>query len=103
MNVYPIFLSLYVIMTMRIHVGRIGYRVSDKPSKVFPSAPPARLSARQRETRHNPRAPGSRRTVERILFRIDFGISAGAPETDEVRDEKTRQEGKGIKKRAAVS
>lgn len=36
MNVYPIFLSLYVIMTMRTRVGRIAYRVSDKPRKVPP-------------------------------------------------------------------
>lgn len=109
MNVYPIFLSLYVIMTMRTRVGRIAYRVSDKPRKVPPfraAAPPRDghvRSPHQRETRCNPRAPGSRRTVVvRILFRIDFGISAGAPETDEVRGERTRQEGKGIKKKGCV-
>jgi len=98
MNVYPIFLSLYIIMTMRVRVGRIEYRVSDKPSKVPPSASPARSFAHQHKTRRNPRAPGSRRSVERILFRLDFGISAGAPETDEARNEKTRE--KRNKKRA---
>lgn len=97
MNVYPIFLSLYIIMTMRVRVGWIGYRVSDKPSKgPLPPPPPARLFSRQRETRYNPRAPGSRRTVERILFRLDFGISAGASETDEARDERMRQGGKKL-------
>lgn len=85
MNVYPIFLSLYVIMTMRVHVGQIGYRVSDKLSKVLPSRL-VRSFARQRKTRCNPRAPGSRRTIKRILSWIDFGISASTPETDEARD-----------------
>lgn len=99
MNVYPIFLSLYVIMTMRVRVGWIGYRISDKLSKVSPFAPLARLFARQRETRHNPRAPGSRR-IERIFFRIDFGINAGAPETDEAREDETR--GKRNKKKGRV-
>lgn len=84
----------------------IAYRTSRAgyPLSVFsPSPLGARSFARQRETR-NPRASDSRRTISvRILFRIDFGISAGAPETDEARDETTRQEGKGIEKKGGAA
>lgn len=82
---------------MRGYVGRIGYRgYRTSRSNVLPSTSPARsfahVNARLAIIRELPVR------VEQILFRIDFGISAGAPETNEARDEKTRQEEKGIKK-----
>lgn len=106
MNVYPIFLSLYVIMTMRVHVSDgsdIAYRTQAEQSTPF-RVPDDRSFARQRETprRYNPRAPGLRRTVEQILFRIVFGISAGAPETDETQDERRDKREKKLKKKRAT-
>lgn len=81
---------------MRVHVGRIGYRVSDKLSKILPaSCVHSLVNAKLAVIRE---LPGSRRTIKRILSWIDFGISASTPETDEARDEKMRQEEKRNKK-----